>query len=93
MSHGPRRAQGLSARTTLSPVMETYLRVTFSSEGAKPSAVADRLRSCGFLPTQGNYDFVYDWQGSVSRDQILDLSDELTRQLRGLRVLVEIETV
>ncbi len=73
--------------------METYLRVTFSSEGAKPSAVADRLRSCGFLPTQGNYDFVYDWQGSVSRDQILDLSDELTRQLRGLRVLVEIETV
>ena len=73
--------------------METYLRVTFSSEGAKPSAVADRLRSCGFLPTQGNYDFVYDWQGPASRDQILDLSDELTRQLRGLRVLVEIETV
>jgi hypothetical protein len=73
--------------------METYLRVTFGSEGAKPSAVADRLRSCGFAPTQGNYDFVYDWQGSASREQILDLSDELTRQLRGLRVLVEIETV
>ncbi len=74
-------------------MMETYLRVTFSSEGAKPSAVADRLRSCGFLPTQGNYDFVYDWQGPATRDQILDLSDELTRQLRGLRVLVEVETV
>jgi hypothetical protein len=73
--------------------METYLRVTFGSEGAKPSAVADRLRSCGFAPTQGNYDFVYDWQGSASRDQILDLSDEVTRQLRGLKVLVEIETV
>ncbi len=74
-------------------MMETYLRVTFSSEGAKPSAVAARLRSCGFLPTQGNYDFVYDWQGPATRDQILDLSDELTRQLRGLRVLVEVETV
>lgn len=73
--------------------METYLRVTFDSEGAKPSAVADRLRSCGFLPTQGNYDFVYDWQGPPTRDQILDLSDEVTRQLRGLRVLFEIETV
>jgi len=73
--------------------METYLRVTFDSEGAKPSAVADRLRSCGFSPTQGNYDFVYDWQGSASREQVLDLSDEVTRQLRGLRVLVEIETV
>ncbi len=73
--------------------METYLRVTFSSEGAKPSVVADRLRLCGFAPTQGNYDFVYDWSGPANREQILDLSDELTRQLRGLRVLVEIETV
>ncbi len=73
--------------------METYLRVTFHSEGAKPSAVADRLRSCGFLPTQGNYDFVYDWQGPATREQIMDLSDELTNQLRGLRVLFEVETV
>ncbi|MGD1099488.1 MAG: hypothetical protein ABR888_03995 [Thermoplasmata archaeon] len=73
--------------------METYLRVTFDSEGAKPSAVADRLRSCGFVPTQGNYDFVYDWNGPAKRDQVLDLSDELTHQLRGLRVLFEIETV
>jgi len=73
--------------------METYLRVTFDSEGAKPSAVADRLRSCGFVPTQGNYDFVYDWNGFANREQILDLSDELTHQIRGLRVLFEIETV
>jgi hypothetical protein len=73
--------------------METYLRVTFDSEGAKPSEVADRLRSFGFQPTQGNYDFVYDWQGSASRDQILDLSDEISRRLRGYRVRIEIETV
>lgn len=73
--------------------METYLRVTFDSEGAKPSAVADRLRSCGFVPTQGNYDFVYDWNGPANREQILDLCDELTHQLRGLRVLFEVETV
>ena len=73
--------------------METYLRVTFDSEGAKPSEIADRLRSCGFVPTHGNYDFVYDWQGPATHDQILDLSDELTRQLRGYRVLFEFETV
>ena len=73
--------------------METYLRVTFSSEGAKPSAIADRLRSCGFAPTQGNYDFVYDWQGSATREQILDLSDEVSHQLHGFRILFEIETV
>ena len=51
--------------------METYLRVTFHSEGAKPSEVADRLQEFGFSPTQGNYDFVYDWRGSASREQIL----------------------
>lgn len=73
--------------------METYLRVTFDSEGAKPSEIAGRLLTAGFQPTQGNYDFVYDWQGPPTRDQILDLSDEVTRQLRGLRVLFEIETV
>ena len=73
--------------------METYLRVTFDSEGAKPSEVADRLKTFGFVPTQGNYDFVYDWNGSATREQLLDLSDEVSRLLRGYRVLFEIETV
>jgi hypothetical protein len=73
--------------------METYLRVTFHSEGAKPSEVADRLVGFGFVPTQGNYDFVYDWNSDGSTDQILDLGDEVSRLLRGYRVLFEIETV
>ncbi|HXQ93592.1 MAG TPA: hypothetical protein VN864_00255 [Thermoplasmata archaeon] len=73
--------------------METYLRVTFHSEGAKPSEVADRLREFGFVPTQGNYDFVYDWNSAPTRDQILDLADETMNLLRGYRVLVEIESV
>lgn len=73
--------------------METYLRVTFHSEGAKPTEVADRLQEFGFAPTQGNYDFVYDWRGTVTREQILDLLDEVTRMLRGFRVLFEVETV
>jgi hypothetical protein len=73
--------------------METYLRVTFDSEGAKPSEVADRLRSFGFVPAQGNYDFVYDWKGPVTRDEVVTLSDQLTEQLRGYRVFFEVETV
>jgi|HubBroStandDraft_2_1064218.scaffolds.fasta_scaffold2809454_1 hypothetical protein len=76
-----------------STAMETYLRVTFHSEGAKPSEVADRLRTFGFVPTQGNYDFVYDWNGNAGREQLLDLSAEITRLLRGYGVLFEIETV
>ncbi len=73
--------------------METYLRVSFHSEGAKPSEIADRLVGFGFVPTQGNYDFLYDWNGPATTEQLLDLSDEVTRLLRGYRVLFEIETV
>jgi hypothetical protein len=73
--------------------METYLRVTFHSEGAKPSEVADRLVGFGFLPTQGNYDFVYDWRSAGGSEQLLDLADEVSRLLRGYRVLFEIESV
>lgn len=73
--------------------METYLRVTFHSDGARPSEVATRLEQSGFLPTQGNYDFVYDWNGGVTRAQLLDLYDELSRLLRGYGVLFELETV
>lgn len=73
--------------------METYLRVTFSSEGARPSEVADRLLTFGFVPTQGNYDFVYDWKGGAGREQVLDLASELTTLLQGYGVLFELETV
>ncbi|MGC2034553.1 MAG: hypothetical protein WA761_03795 [Thermoplasmata archaeon] len=73
--------------------METYLRITFHSEGAKPSEVADRLREFGFVPTQGNYDFVYDWRGTATQQRLLDLCDEIGELLRGYRVLFEVETV
>ena len=73
--------------------METYLRVTFQSEGAKPSEIAGRLQEFGFVPTQGNYDFVYDWRGSAGHEQVLDLMDEVSRVLRGYRVHFEFETV
>ena len=72
--------------------METYLRVSFHSEGAKPAEISDRLVGFGFVPTQGNYDFLYDWHGPATTDQLLDLSDQVTRLLRGW-VLFGIETV
>jgi hypothetical protein len=73
--------------------VETYLRITFGSEGARPSEVAVRLQGFGFVPTQGNYDFVYDWNAQPSEEQLLDLYDEVSRLLRGYGVLVELETV
>ncbi len=73
--------------------METYLRVTFSSEGASPSSVADKLHELGFRPTQGNYDFRYDWNRPIRLPDAMILADEVTRTLRGHHVLFELETV
>ena len=73
--------------------MESYLRITFSSEGSPPSVVAGRLQALGFRPTQGNYDFRYDWNGSAALDEMMALADRLTEALRGHRVLFEMETV
>jgi DNA-binding ferritin-like protein len=73
--------------------METYLQVTFSSEGSPPSEVAERLRALGFKPIHGNYDFVYDWKREVAMDDTMDLADQLTQLLKGYKVLFETETV
>ncbi|MDE1819568.1 MAG: hypothetical protein KGJ23_06360 [Euryarchaeota archaeon] len=73
--------------------MESYLRVAFSSEGSKPSEIADKLHALGFRPTQGNYDFIYDWKAGVKLEEAMDLADEVSRTLRGFKVLFEMETV
>lgn len=73
--------------------MESYLRVSFSSEGSKPSEVAAKLHALGFRPTHGNYDFSYEWNREVSLEDAMGLADQVSRALRGFQVLFEMETV
>jgi len=47
--------------------MKTYLTIWFSSEGAEPTTVAQKLQSMGFKPIKGHYDHVYDWKRSNIR--------------------------
>ena len=47
----------------------------------------------GFRPTQGNYDFVYDWRREITLEDAMSLADELTQALKGYKVLFETETV
>ncbi|MEE8182728.1 MAG: hypothetical protein V3T94_01090 [Thermoplasmata archaeon] len=69
--------------------MITYLTVTFNSDGARPSEVAQRLHSLGFIPTTGNYDFMYEW----GVEEALDLADQVHLTLKGMMVSYKIETV
>lgn len=73
--------------------MQSYLTVSFSTEGGKPSEVAARLQSLGFEPTTGNYDFVYRWDRNAKVEDALWLADKVQTALQGMRVTFKIETV
>ncbi len=73
--------------------MITYLTVTFSTEGSKPSEVAARLESLGFEPTTGNFDFLYKWGRRAKVEDALNLADKIHLALRGMNVLFKVETV
>lgn len=73
--------------------MMSYLTVTFSTEGARPSEVAARLQSLGFEPTTGNYDFVYRWDRNAKVEDALWLADKVQSALRGMNIHFKIETV
>ncbi|HTY46533.1 MAG TPA: hypothetical protein VEH08_00820 [Methanomassiliicoccales archaeon] len=73
--------------------MITYITVTFSSEGAKPSKVFNALNNLGFKPTTGNYDAVYVWDKQATIEDAISLADKVVSTLKGMNVLVKLETV
>lgn len=73
--------------------MKTYMTVMFSSEGAKPSEVVNRLAMLGFKPITGAYDFVYEWDKNASVDDAIWFGDKISEALRGYSVMFKIETI
>lgn len=73
--------------------MKTYVTVTFSTEGARPSVVIDALHNLGFEPTTGNYDGVYTWDKQATIEDTIYLIDKVISSLKGMKVLLKFETV
>jgi hypothetical protein len=73
-------------------IVKTYLTIWFSSEGAGPIEVVERLRSLGFKPLRGYHDHIYDWNRKVELEDILQLADKIHETLKGLHVLYKTET-
>lgn len=73
--------------------MLTYITVTFSSEGKRPSEVLDALRNLGFEPTTGNYDGVFKWGRKATLDDAIYLADKVHATMKGKGVLFKMETV
>ena len=72
--------------------MKTYLKVTFSSEGGKPSEIVARLQSLGFKPITGEYDFIYDWDSSATVQDAIWFADKIYETLKGFNVRFQLET-
>jgi len=72
--------------------MKTYIRLTFNSDGAKPSDVIDRLCMLGFKPTQGVQDLVYEWDRHATVEDAIWFADKVHTVLEGLSVFYELET-
>ena len=73
--------------------MRTYIKVTFNSEGAKPSDVIDRLCMLGFKPTTGHHDLEYEWDRAATVQDAIWFADKIHAVLQGLNVSYEIETL
>lgn len=73
--------------------LKTYLTVWFSSEGATPIEVVERILAMGFKPIKGHYDHVYDWAKEPSLEEVLELANKLHETLKGMKVTYKLETV
>ncbi|MGC8692276.1 MAG: hypothetical protein ACP5RZ_04580 [Thermoplasmata archaeon] len=73
--------------------MKTYLKVTFNSEGSKPSDIVNALEAIGFRPMTGWYDFVYEWGDHATIEDAIWFADKIHETLRGMSVYFQIETV
>ncbi len=72
--------------------MITYLSVIFSSEGARPSEIVNRLVAIGFKPTKGNFDFMYEWDKKAKIEDAIWLADKIQETLKGMDVRYHTET-
>jgi len=73
--------------------MLTYLTITFSSEGERPSKVFETLHNLGFETTTGIHDSVYRWNENATVEDALYLADKVQSSLKGMGVLFKLETV
>jgi len=67
--------------------VKTYMKLVFSSEGAKPSEVIRRLEDLGWKPVIGEHDFVLEsGPGEGVGESFRRMLDKLQEALRGTDV-------
>jgi len=73
--------------------MRTYVRMTFHSEGSSPLEVLDVMHALGFEEAMGIHDFVYKWKDRTSIGDVIRMTTEMHKRLKGMDVSYEITTI
>jgi len=73
--------------------MRTYVRMSFHSEGSSPLEVLEVMRALGFEEAMGINDFVYKWKDRTTIDDVIRMTTDMHKRLKGLDVSYEITTI
>ena len=72
--------------------MKTYLVMYFGTEGISTTDVAAKLEGIGFKTTFGPVDFVYEWDKTPSKEDILGLGNKVVGALKGSGAVFALDT-
>ena len=71
---------------------KTYLVLYFKAGNSKVSETVQKVESVGFKTTLGPVDFIYEWKKQPTKEEILELADNLTQALKGTEAMFNIDT-
>jgi hypothetical protein len=79
------------------PAYITYMEVSLNSEGIKPRDLTETLKTLGWKPIYGRYDFVYEWDRNWNATdknpkQFFDHVHKTHEALRGCHVNYSLRT-
>ena len=71
---------------------KTFLVMYFKAGNGKVSEIIKKVESVGFECTVGPVDFVYNWDKEPTKEEILEVADNLAEALDGTGVMFNIDT-
>ncbi len=73
--------------------MKTYVEVFISPDGEKASAITEKFKKLGFVPSFGEHDFVYNWKEDVPINDVLAFVDKVQSKLYDTGTILKFTTI
>jgi hypothetical protein len=73
--------------------MKTYIEISHSADGEKPSIIFEIFEELGLKPSYGQHDFVYYWNKDVTFAEIILFLDKIISKLKGTGAILKFSTI